>query len=49
MENVRFTTPTQQVHNNLLHEGEPHTLESTSCEKLLCTYYKNIVHESNSF
>jgi hypothetical protein len=28
-ENVRFTTPTQQLHNNPLHEGEFYTLGST--------------------
>jgi hypothetical protein len=29
MKNVRFTTPIQQLHNNLSHEGESHTLGST--------------------
>jgi hypothetical protein len=28
-ENVRFTTPMQQLHNNPSHEGESHTLEPT--------------------
>jgi hypothetical protein len=29
MENVKFTTPTQQSHNNPSHEGGPHTLGPT--------------------
>jgi len=28
-ENVRFTAPTQQLHNNPLHEGGPYTLGLT--------------------
>jgi hypothetical protein len=28
-ENVKFTTPTQQSHNNPSHEGGPHTLGPT--------------------
>jgi hypothetical protein len=34
-ENVRFTTPTQQVHN------------TPSCEGLLCTCCDGVVQESN--
>jgi hypothetical protein len=29
IENFRFTTPIQQLHNNLSHEGESHTLGPT--------------------
>jgi len=29
MENVRFTTPIQQLHNNPSHEGGPYTLGLT--------------------
>jgi hypothetical protein len=29
LENIRFTTPTQQVHNNPSHEDELHTLGPT--------------------
>jgi hypothetical protein len=29
MKNVRFTTPTQQVHNNPSHEGGPQYVELT--------------------
>jgi hypothetical protein len=48
-ENVKFTTPTQQPHNNPSHESGPNILGSgpLSCEGLLCGYCDGVVYESN--
>jgi hypothetical protein len=41
-----YTTPSQQVHNTTSHRGGPHTLDSTPCEKVLCTCCGVIVNLS---
>jgi hypothetical protein len=40
-ENVKFTTPTQQSHNNHSHDSGPYTLG------LLCDCCDSVVYESN--
>jgi hypothetical protein len=47
-ENVRFTTPIQQLYNNFSHEGGPTYWGLPSCEELLYSCCIDVVQESNA-
>jgi hypothetical protein len=39
-----YTTPSQQLHNNPSHEGDPSVWGSSSCEGFLCSYCISVVN-----